>query len=296
MKLIIQDLNKTYPNGVCAMQRINLTISAGMFGLLGPNGAGKSSLMRTIATLQNPDSGSIWLDDIDVIRFPSKLRKVLGYLPQEFGVYRGVTATNLLNYLALLKGLSNRKNRHLMIEQVLELTNLYDDRNKFVHTFSGGMKRRFGIAQLLLNNPKLIIVDEPTAGLDPEERRRFLNVLRGISKQNIVLFSTHLVEDVKALCAHLAIMAKGSIHVHGETNQLVQKLDGKIWEINTEPRDLDALKSELVVLSSRYDHQDQMITRVYAETQPLNGYRSKPNLEDVYFKTIAQVQNDPIRA
>ena len=211
MQLIISNLTKAYPNGVKAVDGLSLEAGAGMFGLLGPNGAGKSTLMRTIATLQNPDSGSITFNGIDVLNNPMALRRILGYLPQEFGVYPNVSAENLLDYFATLKGVASRAARRKLIEEVLEITNLYEVRKKQVDSYSGGMKQRFGIAQLLLNNPQLIIVDEPTAGLDPAERKRFLNILREVGARNTVIFSTHIVDDVKGLCNEMAIMNGGRI-------------------------------------------------------------------------------------
>ncbi|RZK01498.1 MAG: ABC transporter ATP-binding protein, partial [Flavobacterium sp.] len=229
MKLKINNLSKTYKNGVKALDNLNLEIGSGMFGLLGPNGAGKSSLMRTIATLQKPDSGSIMFDDINVLDDNMSLRKILGYLPQEFGVYPNMSAEKLLEYFAKLKGISSPSDRKKIIKEVLEVTNLWDVRHKSVSGYSGGMKQRFGIAQLLLNNPKLIIVDEPTAGLDPAERHRFLNVLREIGTNHTVIFSTHIVDDVKELCHELAILNGGQILYRGTPNDAEKELEGKMW-------------------------------------------------------------------
>jgi len=215
MQLVITSLNKTYANGVQALKNINLTINSGMFGLLGPNGAGKSSLMRTIATLQEPDSGSISLGEIDVLRHKDEVRKTLGYLPQEFGVYPRISAEDLLNHLAVLKGISNRKDRKELVLSLLHKTNLFNDRKKHLSGYSGGMKQRFGIAQALLSNPRLIIVDEPTAGLDPAERNRFLNLLGELSDETIVILSTHIVDDVKELCTDMAIINKGELLMQG---------------------------------------------------------------------------------
>ena len=215
MQLVITSLNKTYANGVQALKNINLTINSGMFGLLGPNGAGKSSLMRTIATLQEPDSGTISLGEIDVLRHKDEVRKTLGYLPQEFGVYPRISAEDLLNHLAVLKGISNRKDRKELVLSLLHKTNLFNDRKKHLSGYSGGMKQRFGIAQALLSNPRLIIVDEPTAGLDPAERNRFLNLLGELSDETIVILSTHIVDDVKELCTDMAIINKGELLMQG---------------------------------------------------------------------------------
>ena len=229
MKLKINNLSKTYKNGVKALDNLNLEINSGMFGLLGPNGAGKSSLMRTIATLQKPDSGSIEFEGINVLEDNMSLRKVLGYLPQEFGVYPNMSAETLLDYFARLKGISSSSERKLLVKKVLEVTNLYEQRGKSVSGYSGGMKQRFGIAQLLLNNPKLIIVDEPTAGLDPAERHRFLNVLREIGTNHVVIFSTHIVDDVKELCNEMAILNGGKILAQGTPAEAEARLKGFIW-------------------------------------------------------------------
>ena len=229
MNLSISNLAKVYNNGVKAVDNLTLEIGKGMFGLLGPNGAGKSTLMRTIATLQSPDTGSIFFKGINVLENKMALRKILGYLPQEFGVYPKVSAWNMLDYFATLKGVGSKKERTILIEKILELTNLYEVRKKHVSGYSGGMKQRFGIAQLLLNNPKLIIVDEPTAGLDPAERQRFLNILREIGTENTVIFSTHIVDDVKELCHELAIMNHGQIINKTTPENAIEKLRGKIW-------------------------------------------------------------------
>jgi len=227
--LLINDLTKTYPNGVKALDGINLKITNGMFGLLGANGAGKSSLMRTIASLQEPSSGSISFNNIDVIEQPHEIRKQLGYLPQEFGVYPKISAEKLLNHLAILKGILNKKERKEQVTALLQQVNLYQHRKKAVYTFSGGMRQRFGIAQALLANPKLIIVDEPTAGLDPEESNRFLNLLSEIGENVIVILSTHIVEDVRDLCPKMAILSNGKIITQGNPSELVATINGKIW-------------------------------------------------------------------
>jgi len=283
MLLSISNLNKTYKNGVKALNNINLEITTGMFGLLGPNGAGKSTMMRTVATLQDPDSGSIHLDDIDVLNNNHALRKVLGYLPQEFGVYPGESATELLHYFASLKGISSKKDRNKIVDYVLEITNLSDVKRRHVSGYSGGMKQRFGIAQMLLNDPELIIVDEPTAGLDPAERKRFLNILREISQGHIVIFSTHIVEDVKELCTDMAIMYQGSILLRQSPNDASAELEGKIYTKRIEGKIEDA-QIEYNVISSNYNPDNSMNVRVYSESSPGQGFtKTEPNLEDVYF-------------
>ena len=230
MELRIENLSKTYPNGVHALNGITLTIPQGMFGLLGPNGAGKSTLMRTIATLQSPDSGTIHLGDIDVLKEKHKVRETLGYLPQEFGVYPNVSAERLLEHFAILKGIADRKSRKEVVTALLKQTNLYDVRKKKLGGYSGGMRQRFGVAVALLSNPKLIIVDEPTAGLDPAERVRFLNLLSAIGEDAVVILSTHIVEDVSELCSRMAIIDKGRILVEGEPLAAIDSLRGKIWK------------------------------------------------------------------
>lgn len=285
--LSITNLSKTYPNGVKAMQDIALTIQPGMFGLLGPNGAGKSTLMRTLATLQEPDSGSIHFNETDVLADPMSLRKVLGYLPQEFGVYPGISAEKLLDYLATLKGIASKKERNLLVEKVLEITNLYDDRKKQVSTYSGGMKQRFGIAQLLLNQPQLIIVDEPTAGLDPAERQRFLNILREISTENTILFSTHIVDDVKDLCQEMAILNNGQLLLQNNPITATQLLDGQIWVKTIQRNELETTEASFRVLSSSYNPDHSLSVRVFAEQCPAPNFeKAKPELEDVYFLAL----------
>lgn len=292
MNLTISNLSKTYNNGVKALDDVNLEIGTGMFGLLGPNGAGKSTLMRTIATLQSPDSGSISFNDIDVLKEPLRLRKILGYLPQEFGVYQKMSAEQLLDYFAALKGVSSKHDRNLIIKEVLEITNLYDVRNKNVDGFSGGMKQRFGIAQLLLNDPKLIIVDEPTAGLDPAERNRFLNVLREIGTLNTVIFSTHIVDDVKDLCSELAIMNGGKILKHTTPSAASLEIDKKIWTKNISRDALEEFELKYNVLSSRYNSDNTINIRVYSVNLPSEGFASAvPQLEDAYFISL---KNDSV--
>lgn len=290
MMLSIQSLTKTYPNGVKALDEITLDIRPGMFGLLGPNGAGKSSLMRTIATLQRPGKGNLSFNGIDIGNDPISLRKVLGYLPQEFGVYPKETAENLLDYFAILKGLSSRKERKAKVEEVLHLTNLLEVRNKHVSSYSGGMRQRFGIAQLLLNDPRLIIVDEPTAGLDPEERNRFLNVLRAIGTENIVLFSTHLVEDVKELCTDMAIMRQGKIHKHATPSEAIKELESKVWTKTISSAELEYYKTRFHYLSSSFNEDHSLSVRIYSEDKPDQTFvkTEKVTLEDVYFNSLGQ--------
>lgn len=288
MKLVIKDLSKTYKNGVKALDGLNLEIGAGMFGLLGPNGAGKSSLMRTIATLQKPDSGSIYFGDINVLEQQNEFRKILGYLPQDFGVYPNMSAVDLLDYFARLKGISNPSQRKEIVNSVLEVTNLYDVRRKSVSGYSGGMKQRFGIAQLLLNDPKLIIVDEPTAGLDPAERHRFLNVLREIGNNNTVIFSTHIVDDVNELCHEMAILNGGNLLERSTPKQAEQKLDGTIWRKETSREEAEILAKQLTILSGKYNQDNRLIIRVHSnESLADEGFEQvKPNLEDVYFVAL----------
>jgi len=284
MTLKISNLSKTYPNGVKALDNLTLEIKQGMFGLLGPNGAGKSSLMRTLATLQGPDEGTIYFEDIDILKAPMDLRKILGYLPQEFGVYPKMSAVDLLDYLATLKGIASKQERNELIMQVLEITNLYEVRKKYVDGYSGGMKQRFGIAQLLLNNPKLIIVDEPTAGLDPAERNRFLNVLREIASSNTIIFSTHIVDDIKDLCNDMAIMNGGKVLKKIKPAEATKEIENKIWTSDIDREKLEELELRFFVLSSRYNQDNTINIRVYATEQPTSNFiAAAPNLEDVYF-------------
>lgn len=289
MKLSIHNLSKTYRNGVKALDRVNLEIGTGMFGLLGPNGAGKSSLMRTIATIQSPDDGEIFFNDINVLEDNISLRKILGYLPQTFGVYPKMTADSLLNYFAMLKGVSSKKERKELIDNLLEITNLEDARWKNVSGFSGGMKQRFGIAQLLINNPKLIIVDEPTAGLDPAERQRFLNVLREIGSNSTVIFSTHIVEDVKELCNNMAIMNNGRILKQIKPTDSTKELKGKIWTKIVDKDQVDELNKNLNILSTSFNPDNSINIRIYSESKTNKGFKKvDPNLEDVYFITLKE--------
>lgn len=293
MKLIIKNLSKTYKNGVKAIDDLNLEIGTGMFGLLGPNGAGKSTLMRTIATLQSPDSGTIAFGDINVLEDNLSLRKILGYLPQSFGVYPKMSAEKLLDYFATLKGISSKLDRQKLVKEVLIITNLYEVRNKYVDGYSGGMKQRFGIAQLLLNSPKLIIVDEPTAGLDPAERHRFLNILREIGTNCTVIFSTHIVEDVKELCNEMAILNGGQILKQTTPEKAITALKGQIWTTIIEREELEVMEANYNILSSNYNEDNTLNIRVHASEKPADDFKeATPQLDDVYF--IALKQEEPI--
>ncbi len=291
MNLSIETLSKTYSNGVKALDGVNLEIKPGMFGLLGPNGAGKSSLMRTIAKLQKPDRGRITFADIDVLKNQLDLRKVLGYLPQEFGVYPNLSASDLLQYFAKLKGIKSKADRDAIINRVLEVTNLWDVRNKSVSGYSGGMKQRFGIAQLLLNDPKLIIVDEPTAGLDPAERHRFLNVLREIGTDHTVIFSTHIVDDVRELCHELAILNGGKILLRGTPKESIDQLEGKIWVRIISRDQLDEYTQKYNVISTNYNQDNTLNIRVYSDERPDESFvNAQGQLEDVYFVALKNDQ------
>ena len=284
--LQINNLSKTYPNGVKALNGINLEITNGMFGLLGPNGAGKSSLMRTLATLQEADSGTANLDGIDILNQPEELRKVLGYLPQEFGVYPGITAEQLLDHMAILKGIINSKERKQLVDYLLDKVNLYEKRKKNVKSFSGGMKQRVGIAQALIGNPKLIIVDEPTAGLDPGERNRFYNLLSEVGKQVIVILSTHIVDDVRELCTKMAIMNTGQIVYQGTPQNAIDALDGKVFRRIVAREELETYANNYAIISNKMVGGQPLI-HVFSETNPENGFELvKPNLEDVFFSRI----------
>ena len=284
--LTIKDLTKTYPNGVKALNGINLEITNGMFGLLGANGAGKSSLMRTIASLQEPSSGSISFNDTDIVKEPNEVRKQLGYLPQEFGVYPKISAEKLLNHMAILKGILDKKERKEQVTALLQQVNLYQHRKKAVYTFSGGMRQRFGIAQALLANPQLIIVDEPTAGLDPEESNRFLNLLSEIGESVIVILSTHIVEDVRNLCPKMAILSNGEIISEGNPTELVASIDGKIWTKIIPKTDIDIYKKAFDVISTKLVSGETQI-RVFSDNKPEVGFDViTPNLEDYYFSTL----------
>ena len=288
MSLTITGLSKTYPNGVQALKNISLTIGNHMFGLLGPNGAGKSTLMRTIATLQEPDCGTIFLDGINVLKEKNAVRQTLGYLPQEFGVYPKLTAVDMLSHLAVMKGITQAGERKEMVEALLHQTNLWAFRKKALSTYSGGMKQRFGIAQALLGKPRLIIVDEPTAGLDPAERNRFLNLLSSIGRDITVILSTHIVEDVRELCPRMAIISAGELLLEGAPQETLQALQGKIWsKIVLTDDELRALETEMRVVSSHLIAGQHEI-RVYADSSPGDGFRPvDAGLEDVYFLNLA---------
>ncbi len=286
--LVIQNLSKTYSNGVQALKNVSLDIPRGMFGLLGPNGAGKSTLMRTIATLQEADEGEIHLGDLNVLEQKDLLRRKLGYLPQEFGTYPRTSPQVMLNHLAILKGIGNRSDRSTLVEKLLVQTNLYEVRNKNIDTFSGGMRQRFGIAQALIGDPELVIVDEPTAGLDPAERRRFHNLLAQIGEGVVVILSTHIVEDVADLCTRMAIMGNGAILVEDEPQALVEQLQGRLWKKTVQGDEVAALKKALSVVSTRRTG-GQMEIRVVAGEDPGEGMQqAQPTMEDVYFATLDQ--------
>lgn len=281
--LAIRNLSKTYSNGVQALKGVNLDIPTGMFGLLGPNGAGKSTLMRTIATLQDPDSGTIVLDGQDLLGDKPATRRLLGYLPQEFGVYPKVSAEAMLDHFAVLKGLVARGQRKEVVEALLRQVNLWDVRKRKLGTFSGGMRQRFGIAQALLGNPQLIIVDEPTAGLDPEERNRFLNLLAEIGEKIVVILSTHIVEDVTDLCPRMAIIAQGQVLLSGEPGETIRALEGRVWRREVPKAALADYQSRLTLLSTRLV-SGKTIVHVLADGKPEEGFEVvSPDLEDVYF-------------
>ncbi|MGC2160358.1 MAG: ABC transporter ATP-binding protein [Silvibacterium sp.] len=293
MSLTVNNLSKTYPNGVQALKNVSLTIGNQMFGLLGPNGAGKSTLMRTIATLQEPDSGSIVLDNVDVLREKDAVRQILGYLPQEFGVYPKMSAVDMLTHLAVMKGITSRGERKEMVDALLHQTNLWDFRKKALSTYSGGMKQRFGIAQALLGNPRLIIVDEPTAGLDPAERNRFLNLLSSIGSDVTVILSTHIVEDVRELCPRMAIIASGELLLEGSPAEALANLEGRIWSmVVATDNELRTLETELHVISAHLVAGMHEV-RVYAEASPGTDFRQVDSgLEDVYFLNLAKQTTD----
>ena len=302
MELQIRNLSKRYGNGVHALKDITLAIPRGMFGLLGPNGAGKSTLMRTVATLQQPDSGSIWLGDpslrsgqapsgagrgIDVLRQPEKVRKTLGYLPQEFGAYPKVSAERLLDHFAVLEGITDRAARRQVVEALLRRTNLWEVRKQKLGTYSGGMRQRFGVALALLGDPQLVIVDEPTAGLDPAERVRFLNLLSELGESAVVILSTHIVEDVSELCSRMAIIDRGEILLEAEPLRAVEELRGRIWRRVVRRDELEAVEREHGVISTKL-LAGRTLVRVYGESRPGPDFEhAEPELEDVYFSTMA---------
>jgi ABC-type multidrug transport system ATPase subunit len=290
--LKISNLSKTYPNGVEALKNVSLDIPAGMFGLLGPNGAGKSTLMRTVATLQQADAGTILLDDLDVLKTPAELRRVLGYLPQDFGVYPRISALEMMDHMAILKGFTNGRERKEVVETLLRQTNLFDVRKKALAGFSGGMRQRFGIAQALIGDPELIIVDEPTAGLDPEERNRFLNLLSDIGENKVVILSTHIVDDVTNLCPNMAIINRGKIVSEGKPGDLIRDLSGSIWTKTVDRGDVESHKGRHTVISSHL-FAGRYKLHVLANSDPGDGFEAQePDLEDVYFSTLLAHDED----
>ena len=289
--LSIQNLKKTYPGGTRALRGISLEIPTGMFGLLGPNGAGKSTLMKILATLVEPDEGTASLDGLNLVQQKDQTRKILGYLPQEFGVYPKMPAIDLLEHLAVMKGITNAKERKEIVEALLHQTNLWDSRKKALGGYSGGMKQRFGIAQALLANPKLIIVDEPTAGLDPAERNRFLNLLSGIGRQVVVILSTHIVDDVRELCSRMAIISQGQLLLEGQPTQTLDRLKGCIWKkIVATDGERESLEKTINVVSTRLVGGLQEV-RIYSESSPGDGFvSSEADLEDVYFLNLSKAE------
>ncbi len=286
MELIINNLSKTYSNGILALNNVSLEIPTGMFGLLGPNGAGKSSLMRTIATLQEADSGTVTLNDLDVLKQKNKVREILGYLPQEFGLYPKISAEVLLNHLGILKGLTNKKERKEVVNALLHKTNLYKVRKQNLGGYSGGMKQRFGIAQALLTNPKLLIVDEPTAGLDPAERNRFYNLLSEIGENTIVILSTHIVDDVKELCTNMAIINKGEVLLKGNPLEIIKETEGKVYQKTIKKDELESYKQEYRVIAEKL-FLGKPVIHILSENHPGNSFKLiESSLEDVYFSQI----------
>ncbi len=287
--LELQSVSHVYPNGTKALDDVTLSIPRGMYGLLGPNGAGKSTLMRTIATLQVPTEGSIRFADIDVLAEPAELRKTLGYLPQDFGVYPRVSAYDMLDQMAVLKGIAGKGERKAVVENLLEQTNLWAVRKKAIAGFSGGMRQRFGIAQALIGNPELIIVDEPTAGLDPEERNRFLNLLAGIGENVVVILSTHIVDDVADLCPRMAVLANGRVQLEGAPQELIAKTKGRVWTKTIDREELDRHAEEHVIISSRL-FAGRTVIHVLSDQQPQGFAPVEAGLEDVYFTTLAETR------
>lgn len=284
--LTVKNLSKTYPNGIRALKNVSLEIPRGMFGLVGPNGAGKSTLMQTIATLQESDAGAISFGELDVLQDKEKVRRILGYLPQEFGVYPKFSAEAMLNHFAVLKGIMNSKERKEVVDSLLRTTNLWDIRRQKLGTYSGGMRQRFGIAQALLGKPELVIVDEPTAGLDPEERRRFLSLLGEIGENVVVIISTHIVGDVSELCGRMAIIDEGRVLLDGDPATLVSELDAKIWRKVAERNEVERYQNSMDVISTRLK-AGRTVIRVYSDVPPHDGFEpADPDLEDVYFLTL----------
>ena len=289
MNLKIENISKTYSNGVEALKNISLEIGNGMFGLLGPNGAGKSTLMRTIASLQNADEGSIKIGEIDIFNDKHSLRKILGYLPQEFGVYPKVTAIELLDHMAIMKGITSSVDRKSEVEALLKKTNLWESRKQRLGTYSGGMKQRFGIAQALLGDPKLIIVDEPTAGLDPMERNRFHNLLSEIGENIIVILSTHIVDDVSDLCNDMAIILNGKLRLKGKPLELIKKINGMVWQGLVEKSDAEDVKNDERIISSRL-YMGKVKIRLLSKDKPMEGFEiTQPEIEDLYFSAINDI-------
>ena len=286
MKLNIDNISKTYPNGVQALKNVSIEIGNGIFGLLGPNGAGKSTLMRTIAALQEADSGTIMLGDVDVAKDKQRLREMLGYLPQEFGVYPKVSAIDLLDHMAVMKGITDATNRKEQVDSLLYQVNLWESKDQKLGTFSGGMKQRFGIAQALLGDPKLIIVDEPTAGLDPMQRNRFHNLLSEIGENVVVILSTHIVDDVSDLCNDMAIILNGELKLAGKPFELIKKLEKKVWQGLVEKDVAESLKDDERLISSRL-YMGKVKIRLLSDEEPESGFTiSDPEIEDLYFATI----------
>ena len=295
MQLTISNLSKTYPNGVTALNRVSLQISTGMYGLVGPNGAGKSTLMRTLATLQEADSGSVWLDDLNVLQEKDAVRRLLGYLPQDFGLYPKLSAVDMLTHIAILKGVSDTRQRKDLVTTLLQQTNLYDVRKKKLGAFSGGMKQRFGIAAALIGAPKLIIVDEPTAGLDPSERHRFLNLLSTIGQNVVVILSTHIIDDVRELCTRMAIIDKGEVLLESSPQEAIDEMAGKMWKKSIDAAELSADQERWRVVSSHLVSGKTQI-RVYGETAPDPTFMpTEATLEDVYFIKLNRTL-DPLLA
>lgn len=290
MKLNIDNISKTYPNGVQALKNVSIEIGNGIFGLLGPNGAGKSTLMRTIAALQDADSGTIMLGDVDVAKDKQGLREMLGYLPQEFGVYPKVSAIDLLDHMAVMKGITDAKRRKDQVDSLLYQVNLWESKDQKLGTFSGGMKQRFGIAQALLGDPKIIIVDEPTAGLDPMQRNRFHNLLSEIGENVVVILSTHIVDDVSDLCNDMAIILNGELKLAGKPLELIKKLEEKVWQGLVEKDVAESLKDDERLISSRL-YMGKVKVRLLSNVEPMNGFTlNEPEIEDLYFATINNFQ------
>jgi len=290
MKLTIENISKTYPNGVEALKQVSIEISNGIFGLLGPNGAGKSTLMRTIAALQEADSGTIMLGDVDVAKDKQTLREMLGYLPQEFGLYPKVSAIDLLDHMAVMKGITDTQSRKEQVESLLYQVNLWESKDQKLGTFSGGMKQRFGIAQALLGDPKLIIVDEPTAGLDPMQRNRFHNLLSEIGENVIVILSTHIVDDVSDLCNDMAIILNGELKLSGKPLELIKRLEGKIWQGLVDKDIAETLEDDERLISSRL-YMGKVKVRLLSDGEPMKGFKiNEPEIEDLYFATINDFQ------